>query len=380
MNAGRAAGTLAPPTVGRLRSWPSRDRLAWIDRRFAVYIVGLGIANGLFSIAAKIGWDFDIFWEAAKHAASGQSAYTTTLALGADRWGPGGRTFVSPPFLAYVLAPFTWLPEPVVYGLWSALGVAALYLALRAIAPPATAWRMPRLLAGLGVLWISFFLGQVNLFVLAGLLLTLGSRDDRLAGLGLAGAVVLRMTPAVFVIALLFDRRWRALGWALGLFTIGAVVAGGWEWPTYLDITRTLVALPPVDSIWQSSPADIARWLPYVAAAAVGLVVLGAGRLGGETRLVRGTALGLSLVLCLATAWFHWYAFALAAIYVDGDRTLWGRRALLAFLVISWLPVPLGSWGVEIAGSLLLAYFVCLVASAYLPGHIRRLTTAVETG
>ena len=66
---------------GWLRTWPSAERLAWIDRRFAVYIVALGISNGLFSIAAKIGWDFDIFWEAARNAAASRGAYATTLAM-----------------------------------------------------------------------------------------------------------------------------------------------------------------------------------------------------------------------------------------------------------------------------------------------------------
>ncbi len=351
--------------VALLRAAPSLERLGWIDRRFAVYVIALAIANGAFSIAGKFGWDFDIFWQTARDVASGHGAYDATLALGVDHWGPQGRTYVSPPVLAHLLAPVTALPEAVAFVAWCLLGAAAVAFAARALGPDATCRRLPRFLAGLGVLWIGLLIGQVNLFVLAGLMLVVGARDDRLAGAGLAIATLLRGTPAVFGLLLLLEGRWRAIGWAAIVGGVVALAAPFGEWSTYADMVRTLLGLPTVSSWWQASPAQIAGWLPLVATAAVAAVVLGAGRLPAEARPLRATALGLWLVLGASTAWFHWYAFALAPLYVDGHATAWGRRALVAFLVVGWLPIPIGSWAAMMTGSVLLAGLTMRVAMAW---------------
>ena len=358
---------------------PSLDRLAWIDRRFAVYAVALGVANGLFSIAGNLGWDFDIFWQTARQVAAGHGAYDATLALGVDHWGPQGRTYVSPPVLAHVLAPFTALPEVVAFAAWCLLGAAAVVFAARMLGPDATCRRLPRFLAGLGVLWIGLLIGQVNLFVLAGLLLVVGARDDRLAGAGLAVAVLLRGTPAVFGVLLLLEGRWRAIAWAAVVGLVAALAAPPAEWSTYVDMVRSLLALPAVSSWWQASPAQVATWLPLVATAGVAVVALGAVRLPDEARQLRATALGLWLVLGASTAWFHWYAFALAPLYVDGHTTGWGRRALLAFLVVGWLPIPIGSWAAMIAGSVLLGGLVARVIVAWVrhvPANARGVAAA----
>ena len=341
-----------------LRAWPSEDWLGWFDRRLAVYIVALGIANALlcigFPVVFKFGWDFDIYWRAAQDVAAGHGAYAATLAIGADQWGPGGLTYVYPPFLAYVLAPFSALPAAAGFLGWSIAGTALLYASIRAMPPDAAVRRYPRLFLGLGVVWITLFLGQVNLVVLAGLLLALGSRDDRLAGGGLALAALLRVTPAAFAVLFILDGRWRALGWAVGLGALGALV-GLADWPAYVGILRTLTGLPPVVTIWQTSLASIALPLAVLAAAIVVAVVILAGRRPSEARLVRGTAIGLGLLLVPATSWYHWTAFAIAPLLVDGGRPAWGRRALLGFLLAGWLLVPLGSWATTLVASAVLA-------------------------
>lgn len=370
------AAIQARPTGGRrarLQGWPSEAWLGWFDRRLAVYVVALGVANGLlcigFPAVFKFGWDFDIYWRAAQDVAAGHGAYAATLAIGADQWGPGGLTYVYPPFLAYVLAPFSSLPAAVGLGCWTIAGCALLYAAIRALPPEATVRRYPRLLLGLGTVWITLFLGQVNVVVLAGLLLAVGSRDDRLAGVGLALAALLRVTPAAFGLLFILDGRWRALVWAAGAGLLGALV-GVADWPAYVGILRTLAGLPPVVTIWQTSLAAIAPPLAVLAAAAVVAVIVLAGRRPSEAHLIRGTAVGVGLLLVPATSWFHWAAFAIAPLLVDGGRVPWGRRALLGFLAAGWLLVPLGSWATTLVASVLLGVLAWKVIAAPDPARL----------
>ncbi len=56
--------------LGSLTTWPSVERFAWIDRRLGFYLVLLGAANGLLSIAGQIGWDFAIYWKAGASVAA----------------------------------------------------------------------------------------------------------------------------------------------------------------------------------------------------------------------------------------------------------------------------------------------------------------------
>lgn len=366
--AGDAAGGFGAARVVEFRAWPSPDRFAWIDRRLGLYLVFFGLANGLLSIAGRLGWDFDIYWSAGKSVAAGGSAYAATLALGADQWGIG-RTYVYPPFLAHVMAPLTALPEAVGFAIFTAAGIAAVMLAFRSLDEVPTARLVPRIVVGLGALWITVFVGQVNLFVLAGLVLVVGSRNERLAGAGLALAVLLRVTPAVFALVLLAQRRWAAAAWAAVFTALGAAVGGG-ELETYLSILRTLGTLPPVHSLWQTSLAGI--WLPLAiaAAVAVAMVFVAAGRRRSEAHVIRGTALGIGLLLVPGSSWFHWVAFTSAPLLVDGHRFAWSRRVLLGFVVASWLIVPVGSWvttAVALAALVGLCWHVLAVPGA--PGR-----------
>jgi hypothetical protein len=341
-----------------LAAWPGDAWLGRLDRRVGVYLVAAAAANGLLSIGGRIGWDFHAYWMAAQSVASGGSAYAETLAIGADRWG-SGQTYVYPPFLAHVLAPLTLLPEPIGFAVWSVAGALILAASLGAVnrsfcrfgtVGTPTFRRYPRLVAGMGVLWIALSVGQVNLFVLAGLLLALGHRDDRAAGIGLALAVLLRGTPAVFALLLAFDRRWRALGWACAGTAAGLLV-GAVDLAAFVDLSGTLATLPPVHSIWQTSLAAVHPGLSVGAALLVAVIIAAARRVPGEARLIRGTVIGAGLLLVPGSAWFHWVAFAGTPLFLEGHSTAWGRRILLGYLVAGLLLVPVGSWATSLVAT-----------------------------
>jgi hypothetical protein len=332
----------------RLRSWPTAPWLHWFDRRLGLYLVTLAAIYGL---KWRGGYDLDAFMLAAGDVANGGSAYARTIASGVGQWGID-QVYVSPPFVAHLLAPLVALRGDALFATWGIAGLLAVAAAIRALEPDALARQAPRLIFGLGFLWATVFLGQVNLFVLAGLLLALGSRNDRLAGLGLAGAVLLRGTPLLFGVVLLLERRWRALAWSGAFLVAGILVSGPGEWILYARLTREIAALPTLGVSVQTSLIQFGWPLVITAGAAVLTVVILAGRVRGETALLRGTAIGLALVLLPGNGWVHWFSFALAPLLVAGDRALWSRRALVAFLVVGFLPM---GWPSVLVGLVILA-------------------------
>ncbi len=318
--------------VERLRTWPSAAGLAWFERRFGLYLVSLAALLGL---RWAFGFDLNAFLIAARDVAAGRSAYAGTLEVGPEHWGVL-QVYVSPPVIAHALAPFSALPSEVVAVAWSVLGLLSIGLAIRALPDETLARRMPRFVFSLGYLWAALVLGQVNLFVLAGLLLALGARSDRLSGFGLAAAVLLRGTPAIFGLELLIERRWRALGWSGVFFTIGMVLSGGpSEWLTYVDVTRRISTVGTLDVLVQTSLAKFGLPLAAAAAVAVVAVIVLAGRRPAEAKLLRTTAIGLGLLLVPTNTWIHWFGFAIVGILLWGDRALWSRRALAGFLAAS---------------------------------------------
>jgi hypothetical protein len=79
------------------------------------------------------------------------------------------RSFLSPPFVAWLAAPLTLLPVPAAYLTWSALIVGSLVLAAWLLAPDQIVWRWSHALASL---WLApvlqgLMLGQATFLVLA---------------------------------------------------------------------------------------------------------------------------------------------------------------------------------------------------------------------
>jgi hypothetical protein len=140
------------------------------------------------------------------------------------------------PFTVILLSPFAYLP------VWA---MALSYNAAKLLALAAAVLMAARL-AGhrrrrvvdwvvlLGVLWTLPLViadvrhGNTNVFVLAGIVLHLWlyrRGRDWLAGLPLAAAICLKMTPALFLLYWLYQRNWRLLGATLAaLLAFGVVI------------------------------------------------------------------------------------------------------------------------------------------------------------
>jgi hypothetical protein len=75
--------------------------------------------------------------------------------------------------------------------------------------------------------------------------------------------------------------------------------------------------------------------------------------------LLMGTAIGLAMILLPSNAWHHWLSFALAPLLLFGDTSPWSRRAILLFVIVSFLPIGILSTAVAE-----LTLMAILVASA----------------
>ena len=276
--------------------------------------------------------------------------------MGVAEWGQY-QVFLSPPFVAHVLAPFSGLPVAATFILWTVASVAAVGAAIRVVSRETLVARAPLVAFSFVYMWGSLWMGQVNLFALAGLLLAFGARSDRVAGFGLALAIVTRALPGAFVVVFLIDRRWRAVGWTAVFVGLCMLIRPS-DWVAYVSILREAAGLPTLPVVVQTS---LAPWpvLWFATALVVALIVAVSAVVKRDRVLLAGTAIGFAIVLLPSNAWHHWLAFALAPLLLFGDTGPWGRRALLLFVLVSFLPI-----GVLSSAVALLMLLAMLVVSS----------------
>ncbi len=179
------------------------------------------------------GNDFRVFYAAAKVGlSSGWSRiYDPALLRAAssafpvqDRVYDSAHSYANPPLLAWIVAPFTALPEPAAFVLWTVLGVAAFVFAWAIACPFTGLARITLLLLGLA-LWSvheSLRFGQPTLLLIA-LIAVAWQQTKRgrpvVAGALLALAVMLKPQDVILVpVALLISGRISVfaafMGWA----------------------------------------------------------------------------------------------------------------------------------------------------------------------
>lgn len=139
------------------------------------------------------------------------------------------------PLVVILLTPFSWLPPTAAALVFTILKVLVIALAFWMIADVARHHdaKLPDWVLGLGIAWsLPFIIGDIqhgntNGFVLAAVVCHLWlyrKGRDWLAGVPLALAICIKMTPALFVLYWLYQRNWKLLG---GTVIAGLVLAVG---------------------------------------------------------------------------------------------------------------------------------------------------------
>jgi hypothetical protein len=191
--------------------WSPRSTILRLATLFVVAIfVGEGIAHLVFGATAWTLEDMDAYWEAAMRLRTGEPLYGATDVNAAD-------VFRYAPWFAMAWMPLTLLPRVVVEVGWSvvlvAASVAATLPALRSRRPAAITLAA---LLGPFLVWTASR-GNVHPLLIAGLVYGMPRPS---APLWVAAAASLKATPIAFGLALLGDRRWRAVILAIVLTAV----------------------------------------------------------------------------------------------------------------------------------------------------------------
>ena len=150
-----------------------------------------------------------------------------------DRLAPGERLqpFISPPTVAFVVAPLAQLPFQTAYVIWAVLTFAAFAVAMALSGISRGLSRWVAVVGALAPWWImhAVNVGQVVPLVAAGMVVgwrLLRDRRDVLAGVAFASLLLNPNTAMLVPIALLFAARYRALAaWAATATAVTAVIA-----------------------------------------------------------------------------------------------------------------------------------------------------------
>lgn len=192
-------------------------------------------------------WDFSIYYNKTLAAQAGQSPYFPYFV---------STSFLYHPAVLSFLSLFTLISEPTAYYIWTAASLAAYAVSAGLIFRLyAGDHQLPRekiifvivLLAGFGPLWEATHLGQINAFVTLCLALSLYfSERERpvLSGLCLGLAIVLKLSPATFILYFLVLRRYRVIVAAvvavIGLSVLAYVQFGPGVFADFLSILPRL--------------------------------------------------------------------------------------------------------------------------------------------
>lgn len=142
----------------------------------------------------------------------------------------GSYTYINPPLLAWIFAPFTVTTEPVAFALWTAVSLGALVCAWYIAAPYTGLARVTLLLIAVGLwpLMICLYLGQPDLLLIALVAAAwwFCARDKPIVtGVALALATFLKpQVVALLPLTLLVSGRYRHFAaWVVACAALGAV-------------------------------------------------------------------------------------------------------------------------------------------------------------
>lgn len=332
------------------------------------------MASGLLALCAigaarsgttpdRYGNDFTVFYAAAQQAQCAGNPYVISIRA--------ATPYLYPPLFAQLLSPLTVFPLPTAAFLW-AVGNIGGWIWLARLAS-AVAGNQPQPGSRQVWWWVSLapllignvLLGQVNIWIAALVTFAVVSDARRqrsgTAGLALAVATSIKLTPALLIPYFVGRRAWRIVGWwaawAIVLNGLSAGALGSERWAILHDWYATIVvqgwrfdfATPSNQSLYGAALRVGRAWfgcddLPYWP-----LALVGAGGLfwvGHAGRHLSGAsaypAAALAAGGCVLAAKLSWVAhFALLALPIatllaseKPRRLAW--LAIVAFAGCAW--------------------------------------------
>lgn len=317
--------------------------------------------------------DVEVYREAGVSMLTGRPVYSAMTEP------PQLLPFTYPPFAAVLAVPLAFLPFGVIGWLWTALQIAAnaaivWYAGWRLIHRTGVWVPITLALLTAPMLWLhpvsdGIRFGQVNAFMVLACLMDLRRPRPGLLrrvppGVLVGLAMSIKLTPGVFVVHYLVNRRWREAATAVG--TAVAVTLGTWLllpeasfafWGGALQDPSRLG--PNMGTSNQSlrgfllrvgpdGVAGTALWLACVVVVGyLGFRLARRAYLAGDS-ISEVAVMGLMAVLLSPVAWIHhlhWMVVVVFAI-LGADPLRDRRRLLAAGVVTGWFLCRLPWWGI----------------------------------
>jgi alpha-1,2-mannosyltransferase len=339
-------------------------------------------------IAGVLGWlldwhlgvDIAVYRAGALTLLHGEPLYDANTLTAEPYWAL--LPFTYPPSAAFIFVPLTVVPLEVAWGILTAVSLLSMALVIRvaigSLPKPAEDgprwWASPArstlvfsvVLLALEPVWRTIFLGQINLILMAMVVLdvlVVTQRNSRFGGVLVGVASAVKLLPIIFVAHLVFTGRWK-----------DALRASG----TFVALQGLMFAISPHDAwrYWSYTLPDTGRIGPIHWAGNQSLNGM-LNRLTDLAPWASKAALGLSALLAIPAVWlmlkFHRKGQNLAALLVTAFFVLlaspvswshhWVWAVPLIVLLVSRLPAttPATAWKRWLGAFAVLAVFVSCV-------------------
>jgi alpha-1,2-mannosyltransferase len=310
-----------------------------------------------------LGVDSAVYRAGALTLLHGDSLYDATTLVPEPKWAL--LPFTYPPTAALIFVPLAAFPTQISWGLITAISLAAMALSIRiaigALPRPAADgprwWASPArstivfflVFLGLEPVWRTIFLGQINLVLMAMILLdmlVIGARGSRWGGVLVGVAAAIKLTPLVFLGHLFITGRRKDALRGLATFVV-------------LQGLMFLINAHDAAKYWTITLPDTGRIGPVHWAGNQSLNAL-MNRATDLAPWASKAAMGIGLLLAIPALWllmrFHRKGQALAAVLVTAFWTLlispiswthhWVWVVPLIVLLVSRLPktTPATAW------------------------------------
>ncbi|MFF4593034.1 glycosyltransferase 87 family protein [Amycolatopsis sp. NPDC001319] len=318
-----------------------------------------------------LGADSAVYRAGALTLLKGEPLYTTGDLTTLPDWVRLPFTYT--PAAAALFVPLVLVPAGLVWGVVAVLSVVSLTVVIAVVAHPSRWWLLGGTVLALGLepVWKTLFLGQINLILMAFVVvdvLVLSLRGSRWAGVLIGVAAAIKLTPLIFVPHLFFTGRWkdglRALGTFVGLEAIMFAVIPHDAWFFWTKSATDPSRVGSVTWIFNQSlnglvnrASALAPWSLTVAVAVGAVLAVPAVWL-----VIRLHRRGEPVAALLVTAFYglllspvswshHWvWAVALIALLVTTGRRWWALAATALFASHIVMLVPNGAdielrWG-----------------------------------
>jgi alpha-1,2-mannosyltransferase len=384
----RATGWLTAAIVWFVGSW----RAMWIILAVPIGFILTGLI--VYFVHGRMGVDSAVYRSGGVAILTGEPLYEG-MTLGGEPWW-AQLPFTYPPTGALMFVPLTLLPTVVAWGVLSAVSVLALSLVIRITlekVPNRPSWLKPTtatvvfsfLALGIEPVWRTLFLGQINIILMALVMVDVlvitgaGGRLGKWGGVLVGIAAAVKLTPLIFVAHLLLINQRsaavRAFATFLGLQALMFLISARDAWhfwtitvvgdplrigPVYWNGNQSLTGLISRITLVDPNSTKIALAIGAVLAIPAMLLVRRFYRHGRMlTALLVSAFFGL---LLSPVSWTHHYVWVIP----------------LMIMLIARMPDPLpaGFWRVAraaVAPILVFAVFVSCILLAMRNGFGKEL-------